>query len=501
MASTKRPDILFFFSDQHNGLYTGYGGHPVVETPNLDRLAAEGTVCESAYTSCPLCVPARSSMLTGQYPSSNGVFGNEHMIRSDQATFLHSLVEQGYETVLCGRMHFRGPDQRHGFTKRIFGDITTSGVGSGGKGTLFEEVGGEPLGRTFGNGGCLDIIGAGRSPVLEYDRAVVEAALNYLQEDHEKPQCILVGTYGPHFPYIAPPELFDYYRGKPSVPASWDREGVDPNPLLDEKRQRMRQTPGSDAREPVDEDVVLAARAAYFGMITEQDCHVGSVREGWQSYLERTGRDGVFVYSSDHGDTCGEHGIFGKMTFYEGSVRIPLVFEGKGIPAGVVISNPVSIMDIGPTLCDMAGASPPPSQEGLSLHDNIQNATDVPDRPVCSEWVDIYNGEIVPCRMIRRGKWKLNHYHHPELPDMLFNLEADPEELEDRAEERPDLVQRLMDMLNEDWEPERVAKEFEDKCRHMALIRKWNGVALPPEPVSEKWPVPEEAKHLPKVMI
>jgi arylsulfatase A-like enzyme len=103
--------------------------------------------------------------------------------------------------------------------------------------------------------------------------------------------------------------------------------------------------------------------------------------------------------------------------------------------------------------------------------------------------------------MIRRGKWKLNHYHHPELPDMLFNLEADPEELEDRAEERPDLVQRLMDMLNEDWEPERVAKEFEDKCRHMALIRKWNGVALPPEPVSEKWPVPEEAKHLPKVMI
>jgi choline-sulfatase len=107
---SQKPDILFFFSDQHHGLYSGYAGHPVVNTPNLDRLVEEGTAFDMAYTSCPLCVPARSSMLTGQYPSKNGVFNNAHILRSDQAPFIHSLVAEGYETVLCGRMHFMGAD-------------------------------------------------------------------------------------------------------------------------------------------------------------------------------------------------------------------------------------------------------------------------------------------------------------------------------------------------------------------------------------------------------
>ena len=90
-----RPDILFFFSDQHHGLYAGYAGNPVVETPNLDRLAAEGTVFDNAYTPCPLCVPARTAMLTGQLPTRTCVTGNGHFMASDQASFLHSLGAQG----------------------------------------------------------------------------------------------------------------------------------------------------------------------------------------------------------------------------------------------------------------------------------------------------------------------------------------------------------------------------------------------------------------------
>jgi len=348
---SSNPDIVLFLSDQHHGLATGYADRGGPQTPNLDRIAANGTVCASAYTACPLCVPARSALLTGQYTSRNGMFDNAAVLPSDQATFLHSLVEAGYETVLCGRMHFKGADQRHGFTRRIMGDITRPYADGVVREGVFTKV--------FGMGGCLDLIGTGTSPVLEYDRAVVAAARDHLGRDHAKPQCLVVGTYGPHFPYVAPADLFERYRGRVSSPPSWNPALPDANPIVDAKRQRTRTDPRTGEQSPVTDEVMLAARAAYFAMITEQDRHVGTVHTAWQDYLERTGRAGVFVYASDHGDTCGEHGVFGKQTFYEGSTRIPLVFAGEGIGRDRRIANPVSIMDIGPTLCDLAGSRAP----------------------------------------------------------------------------------------------------------------------------------------------
>lgn len=118
-----KPDILVFMSDQHTpGLSSFSGG--IARTPNMEKLCEDGVNFTSAYTTCPLCVPARISMLMGKMPSNTGVFTNDGAIPESSATFLHSLVAAGYETVLIGRMHFVGTNQRHGFTKRLVGDIT-----------------------------------------------------------------------------------------------------------------------------------------------------------------------------------------------------------------------------------------------------------------------------------------------------------------------------------------------------------------------------------------
>ncbi len=490
--TARLPDILVFLSDQHHGLYAGFAGHPLVETPHLDRLAADGTVCETVYTACPLCVPARSALLTGQLPSHNGVYDNSHILDSGRATFLDGLAVAGYQTVLCGRMHFKGVDQRHGFDRRIHGDITS--------GYLDGISRSEAYGSAFGMGGCIDLAGWGDSPVLTYDRAVAGAALDYLEQDHGKPQCIVVGTYGPHFPYVAPPEYAARYERRVAAPVSWDPEGRDENPLVDAKRQRTRHNRHTGEVEPVTTEIMLAARAAYFGMITEQDRLIGTVRDQWRRYLQRTGRPGVFVYTSDHGDTCGEHGIFGKQTFYEGSSRIPLVFAGAGIAAGRRLRQPASIMDVGPTLCDLVGTIAPPRQDGISLASSLQGNDEAP-RSVLSEWVQWYDDRVVAGRMVRQDDWKLIRFNHAAIPDQLFDLSTDPDELENHAGESLEIVQDLGEQLEDGWDPGRITAEFGEKREHVKLLNRRHQIVPTAEAFTDVWRLPSEVNRLPERFI
>ncbi|MBN1557666.1 MAG: sulfatase-like hydrolase/transferase [Lentisphaerae bacterium] len=481
-----KPDILLFLSDQHNGLLGGFAGHAEVRTPNLDRLAREGAVCATAYTPSPLCVPARSALLTGQLPSHNGVFDNSHAIRSEQSTFLHALGAAGYETVLCGRMHFVGADQRHGFSRRIHGDIT--GRFKGG------IPDGEPMAATTGMRSNLDVFGGGNSFVLEYDRSVVEAACAYLREPHDRPQCLVVGTYGPHSTYLAPPEYFDLYRGRIEPPPSWDPERSDPNPYYDAMRQRVRRPGLTGSPVPVNTGTMLAVRAAYYGMITEQDRLVGRVREAWAQALEASGREGLFLYTSDHGDTCGEHGIFGKHQFYEGSARVPLIWEGAGLPAGTRLEGCASLLDLGPTLCAAAGAACPPAQDGIDLLPALRKAGPLPARPVLSELVGRYADRPLPMRMLRRGPWKLTVFHAANLPDLLFHVDDDPHELNDRATSEPGVLDVLRGELYAGWDPDRVARVYAEKREHLKLLQAWEAAVAPVDPPEEKWPVPPELR-------
>ncbi len=348
-----KKEILLYMSDQHSHRLQGWAGDSVVRTPMMDRLAREGTAMTNAMTSCPLCVPARASLISGQLPSNNGVLFNFNAISSDQATFLHSLTASGYETVLCGRMYFVGPDQRHGYARHIAGD---------------------------------------RTPVF-----------------HNNPP--------------VPPELYDYYLDKVSLEdvkaPDWE------HPALAGK---MRET---------DPEVVRAARAAYYGLTETVDRNMEMVYNAFQDYLRRTGREGIFIYISDHGDMNGNRGYFGKQVFYDPSVHIPFLMAGSGIPAGKRIESPVSLLDVGPTICQLAGAEVLPG-DGKSLAPLLEGGED-PDRMVVSEqYTYLAAGGSSLGRMVRWKNWKFVTYSGFSGEDLLFDMEKGPGELENVIARHPD---------------------------------------------------------------
>lgn len=422
-----KKDILLYMSDQHAYQLQGYAGNPVVRTKMLDWLAAHGTVMTNAMTACPLCVPARAAMISGQLPSNNGVLFNFSAIDSNQATFLHSLHVSGYETVLCGRMHFVGPDQRHGYEKRIAGERTP--VFHNGVPQSPEEKEGNRRVRGFDEGSSIYYMGEGDSPVLAYDRYVVEHALQYLEEDHDKPLFLTVGSYGPHFPYVAPKDFYEYYYDR--VPADDAEPQENEHPALDGKLTDC------------DPEVVRAARAAYYGLVEETDHNIEKVYEAFQAYLKRTGHEGIFIYISDHGDMNGEKGYYGKQVFYDPSVHIPFIIQGDGIPEGARIDSPVSLLDLGPTVCELAGAQVLRG-DGRSLAKQLASGEQDWERMVVSElYTYLGTGGSSLGRMVRWKQWKFITYSGFEGADQLFDCERDPKEQQNVIDQYPEIAEKL----------------------------------------------------------
>ncbi len=469
-----KPDILVFMSDQHNATIMESAGDPYISTPNMRKLAAEGVEYTNAYTSCPLCVPARMSMLTGQLASKTGIFTNGNVLSSEQATFTHCLGAEGYETVLCGRMHFSQQDQMHGFVKRPIGDFTPCVGGRGGP--LRDDLG--PYASTP-SGNVTKHYGGGTSPVLEYDRAVTKAAVEYLSGPHERPVFMIVGIYGPHHTYVAPPDLYKKYLDLIGPPASETAEHFDLHPAL------------TDAVADYTPDEIHKMRAAYYGMIEHVDSLMGMVKDAWDTYLEQSSRKGLFCYISDHGDMAGEKGLWFKQKFYEDSVRIPLIFSGDGAAEGVKVNTPVSIMDLGPTLCEAAGTEPPPEQDGESLLSSLKNGTGDPERYVLSE---MRNGGV-PARMIRWENWKLISYAGMEGDDQLFDLEADPAEYVNVINDNPGIAEKIRSIVKEPWDPEAIIADQKKRGQHLKILSRWGSNSGVEE--SYRWPVPESSWELP----
>lgn len=461
--------ILLFLSDQHNAAVSSHAGHPVVETPHLDRLASEGTVFTDSVTPCPLCVPARVSFLSGYLPSRNGAFTNSAAIPEDHATWLHGLVAAGYQTVLCGRMHFVGEDQRHGFTDRIFSDFTPQFWQSGRK---FNQDLGPYAGTLDASESTLKAVGGGGlSPVLAYDKAVVERARRYLEErKDERPLCLVVGTYGPHNPYVCSRELFEKYAPLADLPRAFGAASATDTVLTRARRLEMSQ------------QTVRSVRAAYYGMVETLDAQIGAVRDAWDRFIDRNGSRGVFVYASDHGDHIGERNVLGKQTLLEPSVRIPMMFQGGGIPAGELRRDLASLLDLGPTFCALAGAPVPPRQDGRDLFAPGAAAS---ERPVFSEFMDTLDGRPVFCRMIRQGPWKLVTHHGADIEDQLFNLERDPGECQNLAASEPALLRELRSRAWDDIDPEAVVDRHLEKRLHAELLVAAGDRMGPPE--TEVW--------------
>jgi choline-sulfatase len=413
-------NLVFILSDEHNKRVTGCYGHPIVRTPNLDALARRGTRFTSAYTNCPICVPARASFATGQYVHRVRCWDNAIAYDGEKPSWGHRLRPQGHHVAAIGKLHYKAPSpDLHGFDEEILPMHIVNGVGDL-LGLIRDEL---PR-----RGGALKLgpeAGPGESEYTRYDRSIADEAVNWLKNEaprhRQKSWALYVGFVCPHFPLIAPPEFYDLYpEDEVPWPDLYDQAKRPRHPFI----EAMRRCLCFD--EPFDAPMVRRAIAAYFGLVSFLDDNVGKILRALAEtgLAERT----RVVYSSDHGDNLGARGLWGKSTMYEESAGIPMIMAGPDVPAGRVCDTPVSLVDGFPTFIDALGATPDPRDRnlpGVSLLDIAGGH--VPQRTVLSEYHAA--GAITASFMIRHGRHKYIHY--VGMPPMLFDLDVDPREQND----------------------------------------------------------------------
>ena len=337
---SERPNILFLLSDQHSPRVMGCAGDPTVRTPHLDALAESGVMFENAHCGSPLCVPSRMSMMTGRHCSDIDVWTNSCFLSSNIPTFCHSLGAAGYENLLAGRMHFMGADQMHGFHRRLIGDVGSYAIG--GPGPNFINI---PRAGCGMDRACVEVAGPGRSTYQAYDDAVLEACEQYLtQRAHDggdRPFFLTAGFVLPHCPFVAPKKLYDYYYENLPLPQMPEGYFADMPPAM----QKWREERGIH---DLSEEEIRAARAGYYGLVEYFDGIVGRL----MARLEATGLldNTIVIYSSDHGESAGENGLWWKGQFYQSSVGVPFIVSAPGrFPAGLRRRENISLLDLGPT--------------------------------------------------------------------------------------------------------------------------------------------------------
>ena len=418
-----QPNILIFMVDQLNGTFFPDGPAEWLHAPNLKKLAARSTRFANSYTASPLCAPGRASFMSGLLPSRSRVYDNAAEFASDIPTYAHHLRRAGYQTCLSGKMHFVGPDQLHGFEERLTTDIYPADFGW----TPDYRKPGERIDWWYHNMGS--VTGAGVAEIsnqMEYDDEVAFQARQKVYDlargKDARPWCLTVSFTHPHDPYVARKKYWDLYEDcdhlLPEVPAM-DYADHDPH--------TQRIFDANDWRSfDITEDDIRRSRRAYFANISYLDDKIGEVMEA----LEATRQEAIILFVSDHGDMLGERGLWFKMCFYEGSARVPIMISAPDMQPGLV-TDPVSNIDICPTLCDLAGVSMEevaPWTTGESLVPLGQGGTR--DTPVAMEYAA--EASYAPLVCLRYGKWK---YTRCALdPDQLFDLEADPQELTNLAD-------------------------------------------------------------------
>jgi choline-sulfatase len=418
VSPSRSPDILVVMADQLAPAALPFHGDPVTRAPAMSELADRGVVFDAAYTGSPLCAPARAALLTGRLPSGTGAYDNAAGFASDVPTFAHYLRRAGYRTALAGKMHFCGPDQLHGFERRLTTDIYPADYGWTPDWT-------RPEYRPHWYHDMSSVVDAGpcvRSNQLDYDEevglAAEQALYDHVRSDDERPLCLVASFTHPHDPYTISQPWWDLYDG---VDIPMPAFGYD-DAVATAHERRLRQVCAMDDIEVTHEHVRAALRA-YRGAISYVDQQVARLLDA----LRSTGRleDTVVVLTSDHGDMLGERGLWYKMCFFEGAARVPLVIAAPDRFAPARVAAPVSTLDLLPTLVAVAnngdGSDVVGQIDGRSLYPML--AGDSVDRgDVVAEY--LAEGAIAPMVMIRRGDLKL--VHSPADPDQLYDLSADP---------------------------------------------------------------------------
>lgn len=474
-----RPNIIFIVSDQMTAALTGVYGHPVVQTPSLERLATDGVRFDAAYTPFPLCSPGRACIMTGRHASAIGAWDNGALLPADQPTFAHYLSNAGYDTVLSGKMHFIGPDQRHGFRHRMNTDIYSSDFdwvkpewiaikeaqGHDPEAVMSQRPRYNALGYT-GEGVQID---RWHNP-LSHDEEVHFRAIEYLRaqgrlqrDDSDAAPFFLCASYHhPHEPFWPPQEYWDLYEGAeidlPEFPENLDETYS----MLDRCLNAYHGTRRYNLRDP---EGLYRLRRAYYALVTYMDRKVGELLDT----LETNGlaENTVVIFTSDHGDMLCEKEMVQKRCFYEWSCRIPLIVRfPDGWKSGTTHIAPVSLLDLLPTFTELAGV------EHLLPHDGVSLIPQLKEPPIDRiVYAQAHEAVGMPCIMARQGQYKYNYIHG--YTPQLFDLEADPGEWHNLANDlaHKSTADALRQAILDQFDPDAMATQNLASLHRRALIR------------------------------
>jgi len=447
----KPPNILLVMADQLAAPALPVHAHKVVKAPHLSRLAERSVVFDSAYCNFPICAPSRFSMLSGRLPHSIEAYDNASEFPASVPTMAHYLARLGYRTILCGKMHFVGPDQLHGYEERLTTDIYPSDFSWTPdflKGPEYRPTG-VSMRPVVEAGPCV------RSLQIDYDDEVeyrgVQRLYDLARSPEDRPFFLTVSFTHPHPPFVTAQEHWDRYRHD-----EIDMPKVAPIPLeeLDEHSRWLHYAHAQHLYTVTDAHV-RNARHAYYGMVSYIDDKVGRIL----LTLEQCGlaADTLVAFAVDHGEMLGERGMWFKQTFYEWSARVPLMIAAPGIAPRRVGAH-VSLVDLLPTFLDLATGGRPPEPV-----DPLDGATLVPlmtgdergeERIVLSEYSS--EGVCAASRMVRAGRYK--YVYTRGLMPMLFDLERDPDELRNLAgmPEAHAIEERMRAQGLAGWDPDEV---------------------------------------------
>jgi arylsulfatase len=429
-----RLNLLLITNDQMRADCLGAAGNPVIRTPNMDRLAAEGVLFERFFVQCPQCVPSRSAIHTGRYPHVNRTPSNLYRLPDREQTLAHILNREGYLTAAVGEMPFAPTKFTGGFQKIWASDPEYHAFmkARGWEAKALEHR--ERLKTRFQ-----------AHPVPwpeEVDETVffADRTIEFLKANRTRPFFLHLNWRRPHHPFD-PPAPFDRMYEGAKFPPSHQRPGeMDNKPPA--QRKALEGTAGFDLRTmtPADLDRI---KSYYYGMISLNDKHLGRILTA----LDELGlaQNTIVVCCADHGEMLGDHGLLFKGGyFYDEVVRVPCLVRAPGkLPAGKRIKGLAEGIDLMPTLLELLGVAIPQAVQGRSLVPLVEGRETRPKRSV--------HAEFPTAKMIRTEDWKLVHYVRAPYGE-LYDLKNDPHELHNLYDDPGYIKQRAeMKSMLADW--------------------------------------------------
>lgn len=466
----KPANLVVFLTDNHNRQFLGAAGHPMVRTPNLDSIAQRGVRFANAYCASPLCCPSRAALATGRYPHQSGYWDNALAYDGRAPTWHHRVRDAGHEMTAIGKLHFRSSEDDNGFTDEI--DVMHIVEAKGALITLLRATR-DGVPRRKSHKAIYEDSAPGEAEYQIYDRRVTGHAIDWLRARADKadPWVLLVSYASPHPPFRAPERFWNMYPlSDVPMPVQWRAEERPKHPAPEYLAWMNHLQDGFS------EDFIRRVIAGYCGLITHTDEQIGQVMDEMKTLglME----DARIVYTSDHGEAAGHHGILGKANHYEHGIGVPLLMAGPDIPEGRVIAQSASHVDIFPTIVEAMGGEL--TQEdadlpGISLWPAING--DEVERAAFAEYHAM--GGRNSGFAYRKGDFKL--VYHVGMPSQLFDLAADPGEENDllwngqahpKADELEAELRRMIDPEEVDARSKREQAEHMEKFGGVEGVRK-----------------------------